>query len=110
MGLSTRDDRPGRCQPVRPDRIVDDVIGSSLGSCSSDTAADRARRRAGAALLVVPGPFEKLPARQPAERPHPDRVVDDPGQHHLSRTVAREHPDQDRDEAEGNERPDDEFH
>ena len=56
------------------------------------------------------GPFPEWAARQATEDPHPDRVVDDRGQAHATRVVARSEADPDRDEAENDKRPDDPFH
>jgi hypothetical protein len=47
---------------------------------------------------------------QAAKRPHPDRVVHDPGQPDLAGRITRDEPGDDREEAESGERPDDEFH
>lgn len=49
-------------------------------------------------------------AGQAAERPHADRVVHDPRQPHLAGRIAGDEPGGDREEAENDERPDDEFH
>lgn len=60
--------------------------------------------------IVIPRPLLESPTSEPAERPHPDRVVDDARQHRAARGIARDEPDQDREEAEDDERPDEEFH
>jgi hypothetical protein len=60
--------------------------------------------------FVIPVPPSQAPTAQAAERPHPDRVVHDPGQPHLAGRIAGDEPDEDGEEAEGDERPDDEFH
>jgi hypothetical protein len=60
--------------------------------------------------LVIPVPLSQAPTAQAAERPHPDRVVHDPGQPHLAGGIASDEPDDDGEEAESDERPDDEFH
>ena len=55
------------------------------------------------------GPFPERAARQAAQGPHPDRVVDDRGQAHATRVVTRSEADRNRDETEDDERPDDPF-
>jgi hypothetical protein len=58
----------------------------------------------------IVGPHPQRSARHAAERPHCDRLVDDPGQPYAARVVTRREARDDRNEAQDDERRHDEFH
>jgi len=71
--------------------------------------ARRGRHRVAPGVEVV-GPSRWVSAPEATERPHPDRVVDDPGQLRTTRLITGDEANDDRNEAQDDKHPDDPFH
>ena len=110
LRLPPRDHVASRRQRARPERRISAARLANRFRNRGRGRRDGGTGRAIDSHLVVPRSLPQGMARQAAESPQPDRVVDEPGQPNLAGRIARHEPGQDRDKTEDCKRPDDPFH